>query len=490
MNGIPFFVTLTFLVFQSSRAQEPNPFLMTPAERTAYFERINGESQKDWERTVTALGIALPDSLSLPANDSRRPGGTFQKAGSSNWYDSAGNFYVRSAWGTWNNYDEQKANPYPQLPDPLLMLDGRLVKDPTTWWEMRRPQIVAAFDSEVFGKEPSLVPQVHWRMVSRLDSTIGSIPVTIKTLQGAVDNSLYPAISVTIQLILATPRAMKGPVPVMMEFGFILPPGFSFPGMPKQEGLPWQEQVLRKGWGYAIYVPTSVQVDNGAGLTRGIIGLVNQGRARSPREWGALRAWAWGASCAMDYFESDSLVDARRICIEGVSRYGKAVLVAMAYDRRFAVALVASSGKGGAALYRRDYGESMGNICSSSEYHWFAGNLLRHVLAPNALTVDAHELIALCAPRPVFISCGSPAVEGNWVDDRGQFMAEVAAEPVYALLGRKGLGTNTMPPIGTSLVDGALAFRQHQDGHTVGPNWPYFLDYGEAYFRTLSLQQH
>jgi hypothetical protein len=490
MNSKTLLLTSTFLVFQSIRAQEPNPFLMTPAERTAYLERINGESQKDWERTVTALGIALPDSLPPPVNDRRRPADTFQKAGSSNWYDSAGNFYTRSAWGTWNNYVEEKANPYARLPDPLQMSDGSKVGDSATWWGIRRPQIAAAFDSEIFGKEPTYLPAVHWSMVSRLDSTIGSIPVTIKMLHGIVDNSLSPAINVTIQLVLTIPRAMKGPVPVVMEFGFNFPPGFSFPGMPKQEGPTWQEQVLRKGWGYAVYVPTSVQADNGAGLTRGIIGLVNHGRARSPEDWGALRAWGWGASRALDYFESDSLVDARKICIEGVSRYGKAVLVAMAYDRRFAVALVASSGKGGAALYRRDFGESMGNICSSSEYHWFAGVLIWHVLTPSALTVDAHELIALCAPRPVFVSCGAPAVEGNWVDDRGQFMAEVAADPVYVLLGKKGLGTSTMPPIGTSLVEGPLAFRQHQEGHTVGPNWPYFLDYGEAYFKTLPLQQH
>jgi hypothetical protein len=474
---------------QSIRAQEPNPFLMTPAERTAYFEKINSESRRDWERTVAALGLTLPKSHPPAVKDRRRPAGTFQKDNSSNWYDSAGNFYVRSDWGAWNNYDERKANPYSQLPDPLQMADGRRVKDPATWWEVRRPQIVAAFDNEVYGKEPSFVPEVIWKTVGLLDTTIGGTPVIMKTLQGIVDNSIFPSIGVTIQLVLVVPRAAISPVPVVMEFGFIFPPGFSFPGMPKQEGPSWQEQVLGKGWGYAIYVPTSVQADNGAGLRKGIIGLVNRGKSRSFTDWGALRAWAWGASSAMDYFETDSSVDARKVCIEGVSRYGKAVLTAMAYDRRFAVALVASSGKGGAALYRRDYGESMGNICSSSEYHWFAGNLFRYVTAPRKLTVDAHEMIALCAPRPVFISCGSPGVEGNWVDDRGQFLAGVAAGPVYTLLGRQGLGTSTMPPIGTSLMNGTLAYRQHEDGHTVGPNWPYFLDFAEAHFKKLSQQE-
>lgn len=486
MKNIALYLILMSVVLPSSRAQEPNLFQMTPSEREAYFARISAESRKDWERTVKALGIVLPEQLPPPDEDHRKPLGTFQKAGSSNWYDSAGNTYVRSAWGTWNNYDEKKANPYPHLPDPLLLANGQRVRDSAVWWKVRRPEIVAAFDDEIFGREPAHLPAVHWRTESRIDSAIGGIPVTVKSLQGAVDNSSYPGINVTIELTLTTPGDAKGPVPVVMEFGFNFPPGFSFPGMPKQEGPPWQEQVLRKGWGYAVYVPTSVQADNGAGLTGGIIGLVNQGRARASEDWGALRAWAWGASRVMDYFESDSLLDARRVCIEGVSRYGKAVLVAMAYDRRFAVALPASSGKGGAALYRRDYGESMGNICSSGEYHWFGGNFLRWVLAPNALAVDAHELIALCAPRPVFISCGSPEVEGRWVDDTGQFMAEAAAEPVYFLLGKKGLGTGTMPPIGTNLANEALAFRQHHDGHTVGPNWPYFLDFAEVHFKRLS----
>jgi len=325
------------------------------------------------------------------------------------------------------------------------------------------------------------------------DTMVGAIPVITKEIVGHVDNSNDTSIVVNIQLTLTTPAKAKLPqggfqkVPVIMEFGFVFPPGFRFPGMPEQKGpqpKSGQEQVLAKGWGFAVYVPTSVQPDNGAGLTEGIIGLVNKGQPRPPDQWGALRAWAWGASRCMDYFETDSSVDARKIGIEGLSRYGKAVLVTMAYDQRFAIVLVGSSGKGGAALYRRDFGESMGNIGSSGEYHWFAGNLLKYVLNPGELSIDSHELIAFCAPRPVFISCGSPEKEGNWVDDKGQFMAEVAASPVYELLGQRGLGASTMPPIGTSLLDRTLAFRQHHEGHTVGPNWPYFLEFAQRYLGT------
>ena len=136
--------------------------------------------------------------------------------------------------------------------------------------------------------------------------------------------------------------------------------------------------MLAKGWGYAIIVPNSIQADNGAGLTRGIIGLCNKGQPRKPDDWGALRAWAWGASRALDYFETDKAVDAKQVGIEGLSRYGKAALVAMAYDPRFAIGFIGSSGEGGAKLHRRNFGELVENLTGSGEYHWMAGNFLKY----------------------------------------------------------------------------------------------------------------
>ncbi len=479
---------LAFAFSNIAQAQTKNIFQMTPEERNAYFAKVSAESEKDWQRMVDLLGIKLPVSLPPAAEDPNRPNNTFQRAGSNNWYDSTGNTYTRSAWGTWNNYDEAKANPFPILPDPLKLDDGKPVKTAETWWKEKRPEIMAQFDSEIFGKIPSNIPAVHWEVVSTKDTIVGKIPVVTKELVGSVDNSMDTSISVNIQVTLTVPAQAKHTVPVIMEFGFVFPPGFKFPGMPEQKGPTWQEQVLDNGWGYAIYVPTSVQADNGAGLTEGIIGLVNKGQPRPLDQWGALRAWAWGASRVLDYFETDKSVDAKKVGLEGVSRYGKAVLLTMAVDQRFAIVCVGSSGKGGAAFYRRDYGEDMGNICSSSEYHWFAGNFIKYILTPNDLSVDSHELIDLCAPRPVLVSEGSPEHEGNWVDDKGQFMATAAAGPVYELLGEKGLGTSTMPPIGTSLLDGTLAFRQHEDGHTVGPNWPYFLKFAEKYLSVSHAQ--
>jgi hypothetical protein len=273
----------------------------------------------------------------------------------------------------------------------------------------------------------------------------------------------------------------------MMEFGFVFPPGFRLPTAPagSTPQKTWQEQVLEKGWGFAILVPTSYQADNGAGLTQGIIGLVNKGRTRKPDDWGALRAWAWGASRAIDYFESDKDVDARQVGIEGLSRYGKAAIVAMAYEPRLAIGFIGSSGAGGTKILRRVLGEQVENLASSGEYHWFAGNFIKYAgpLTANDLPVDAHELVALCAPRPIFISSGSPTVEGQWVDAKGMFLGGVHAGPVYKLLGRKDLGTVEFPPIETALIDGEIAFRQHSGGHTTGPNWPSFLNWASRYIK-------
>jgi hypothetical protein len=179
-------------------------------------------------------------------------------------------------------------------------------------------------------------------------------------------------------------------------------------------------------------------------------------------------------------------VDAKHVGIEGLSRYGKAALVTMAYDQRFAIGFIASSGAGGAKIHRRHFGEQVENVAGQGEYHWMAGNYLKYAgpLTPNDLPVDAHELVALCAPRPVFISAGSLEVEGRWIDAKGMFLAGVGAGPVYRLLGKRDLGTADYPPMETGLVSGEVAFRQHRGGHTAGPNWPTFLTWAERYFGT------
>jgi len=383
------------------------------------------------------------------------------------------------------NYDEARANPYPTLPDPLVLRNGKRVTKPSVWWDTRRAQIVEDFDREVYGRVPATVPTVRWEVVSTTAEKIGATPVITKQVIGHVDNSAFSQIIVDIELSVTTPAQASGPVPIVMELYFKPRPGMQLPPPPGgPQPKDWREQLLEKGWGFALLNPTSVQADNGAGLSRGIIGLVNKGQPRKPDDWGALRAWAWGASRALDSLESDRAVDATRVAIEGLSRYGKAALVTMAYDPRFAIGLIGSSGAGGAKLHRRDFGERVENLAAISEYHWMAGNYLKYAgpLSAKDLPVDAHELIALAAPRPLFIGAGSAEIEGGWIDARGMFMAAAAAGPVYRLLGRKDLGTSTLPQPETPLIAGDLAFRQHSGGHTNAPNWATFLSFADRYF--------
>jgi hypothetical protein len=397
------------------------------------------------------------------------------------------------------NYDESKADVYPNIPDPLLLNDGKRVTSANVWWSKRRPEIVEAFDREVYGRVPANLPRVTWEVVSTTQEKNGDVAVITKQLKGHVDNSIDPDIKVDIDLTLSTPANAKGPVPVIMEFGFSrefmaqmakrFPPAGGGPGGPQgSAGATWQQQVLGKGWGYAELVPTSYQADNGAGLTAGIIGLMNKGQPRKPDDWGTLRAWAWGVSRALDYFETDKAVDAKQVGLEGHSRYGKATLVTMAYEPRLAIAYVSSSGEAGAKLFRREFGEQIGNVAGTQEYHWMAGNFLKYdgPLTVADLPVDANELIAMCAPRPVFVSGGATQGDG-WVDAKGMFLAAAGAGPVYTLLGKKDMGTTEFPPMQTTLIDGDIGFRQHSGGHTPGPNWPAFIAFASKYLQAAPI---
>lgn len=388
------------------------------------------------------------------------------------------------------NFDDAKVPPYPPPPDPLVFPDGKAIKTPKQWWSVRRPQIVKLLESEMYGSIPLNVPKVTWSVVRSKNDSLSGIPVHITRLKGHVDNSIDPNITVDIDVILALPANVKQPVPVIEAFDFLpndfgdAPIRFSGQAARPSSGLLGptpREHVLARGYGYASISTSSIQADNSAGFARGIIGLTNRGARRTPEQWGVLRAWGWGASRLLDYLETNPAVDAKRVGTSGHSRYGKAALVAMAFDRRFAIGYISSSGEGGAKLSRRDFGEKVENLTREGGYHWMAGNFLKYggPLTRNDLPVDSHDLIALCAPRPLFISAGSPDAGDAWVDAKGSFLAAVAAGGVYRLLGARDLGTSTYPPMLTEIGSGEIAFRQHDQGHTPNPNWPYFLDFAQ-----------
>jgi hypothetical protein len=440
------------------------------------------------------------------------------------------------------NYDESLATPYPDLPDLLTLKNGKKVTTPDIWWKQRRPESVEDMEKEVYGRLPKKIPAVKWTVDISEREMVGFIPVIAKKLTGLVDNSEYPFIDVNLSMVVVLPANAAGPVPVLMMFGMANLPA---PAQPNQNELelvnqafrkllserdpevkaifdkypaynpitrattafpfgnmggqananadpPSTQQLLTAGWGYAMIDPSSIQADNGAGLTKGIIGLVNKGQSRKPDDWGSLRAWAWGAARGLDYLETNPAVDSKHVGIEGVSRYGKAALVTLAFEDRFALALVGSSGKGGATLHRRNFGEAVESLTGNGEYHWMAGNYLKYGAAESTsgvgnaeqMHVDSHSLIAMCAPRLTFISYGIPEKgDPKWLDQKGSYMATIAAGAVFKLLGVKDIGVSNdykievMPPYNTSMLDGELAWRQHDGGHTDAPNMKYFIEW-------------
>jgi len=454
------------------------------------------------------------------------------------------------------NYDEALANPYPNLPDVLTLKNGKKVTTPEMWWNLRRPEIVEDMDREVYGRVPKNIPGIKWTVTVTDKEFVNRIPVIAKHITGHVDNSAYPLINVDIDMVLVVPANAKGPVPVLMMFGpgrlpapaqpdpasldaintalrklladsdptvkaalekypayqpiaaapGSTPFGFGPPPAPKAPtpdvpGVPGvnndgpsTEQLIADGWGYATINPASVQADNGAGITRGIIGLVNKGQPRKPDDWGALRAWAWGANEALKYIAiSEPAVDSKQVGIEGVSRYGKAALVTAAYNPDFAMVLVGSSGEGGAKLNRRNFGEAVESL-TGGEYYWMAGNFMKYGASEAKfgaktaadLPVDSHELIAMCAPRLTFISYGLPEKgDAKWLDHQGSYMGAIAAGPVFKLLGVKDLGVSNdykvekMPPVNTPMLDGQLAWRQHDQGHQDQANMKWFIKWAD-----------
>lgn len=450
-----------------------NPEAVAARQRNAEF------AAADRKLMMELLKLREPGPLPLPETDPKRPANTRRAPNSANnWTDGvAGHTIVCSSWGNWTNYDLTKAD-VGTLPDPLVLKNGQPVRDADTWWKKRRSEILQDFVSEIYGRIPANTPKVAWE-ITETDATALGGTARFRRIVGHIDNSSYPDATPAVNLTLYTPASAAAPVPVMVIVG-----GGGF-GPPRPgSGLGPQQEVLVKqlfaqGWGYATFNPGSVQADSGAGLNAGIIGLVNRGKARQPDDWGALAAWSWGLSRAIDYFETDRDVDAKRLGVEGHSRYGKAAVVAAAFEPRWAICFSSCSGEGGTKLHRHDVGESVDNVCGASEYHWMAGNFLKYGGNWDALPVDQHELIALVAPRPIFVTGGTTDL---WSDPVGEFKACVGAGPVYRLLGKKDVGRTDMPAPDEELISGDIGYRIHAGGHTDALDWPTFLKFADKYF--------
>jgi hypothetical protein len=459
----------------SARAQSPD---VAP---------VNVTNEMDRAQMLEQLGITLPPPGTFPPRleDPNRPSNAWPRdAGNpeGNWTDARNNTLTRSAFGLWVTYDDDKVGAYTPI-DLLTMKDGSPVLTPEDWWTRRRPEIQKDVEATVWGVMPdrSLLPRVDWRVEADSTGGEGDVPYRDRTLVGSIDTSRYPQVRNVprIDVVLRVPAGASWPVPVVIVFGG-----------PNALETNWN-YVKAQGWAVAMFNPATLQPDNGAGLTSYLIGLVNQGRWRKPGDWGTLVAWTWGIGRILDYFERTRDVDASRVGLVGHSRFGKAAMVAMAYETRLATVYPSAGGKLGAAMMRRHWGQNLESIAAANEYHWMAGNAFKYMgpLSPGSylprrvelLPVDAHSLVALAAPRPVFLNGGTT---DTWSDAPGTYLAGRDASPVYELLGRTGLVMNdgAWPRADVDYLEGDIGYRVHEGGHTPAPDWPAFVRFARKYF--------
>lgn len=435
---------------------------------------------------ILALGLALgaQQPATQPAGRAAAPQAAQGTGRSTNLGSDPNGNPLRLAvkTGHVSNYDEAKVAPY-TLPDPLVMADGSPVRDAATWSSRRRPEILRQYETEIYGRVPASAPKVTWR-VAETDPAAREGASLRRLVVGTIGDG---ADAPRIQLTVHTPAAAKAPVPLILLVNFgggpAPPPGSPAAGRGRgfNTDPPAAAEILARGWGYATVGYQDIQPDRAGAWNEGVIGRTPSPRQQllAPDEWGTISAWSWGISRIIDFFETDKAVNAKRIAVFGHSRLGKTVLWASAKDERIAAVFSSCSGEMGAALARRDWGETVDDMAQNFPWQ-FAGNFQKWVGRWNEMPVDAHMLIALSAPRPVFVTGGTT---DQWADPVGMFQAQVAAGAVYRLLGKKDLGTTTRPPLDTPLTTGDLGWHYHTGGHTAtAADWKAFLEFVAKYF--------
>jgi hypothetical protein len=384
---------------------------------------------------------------------------------------------LAKATGHVSNYSEDKVPPY-TLPDPLVLADGQKVTSAEVWAKKRRPEILKFYQTEIYGGIPDRAPKVMWE-VSETDPKARDGAAVMRRVVGRMgEKPDGPKMTLTVY----TPAKADKPVPVLLSISFGVRMGM---GPPRPGAFDPIAEVLGRGWAYAIVGYGDIQPDRADRWTEGVIGLtLKEGQMRpTPDQWGTISAWAWGVSRCIDYLETDKGIDPRRVAITGASRLGKTVLWAGAQDERVAAVFAVVPGEMGASLIRRDWGETLDDMAQNFPWQ-FAGNFQKWVGKWNDLPVDQHMLIALCAPRPVYVNGG---LTDQWSDPKGEFLALVAAGPVYRLLGAKDLGVTEIPELDKPVTTGSLAFHYHSSGHTAVPaDWKAFLDLAERHYKAAS----
>ena len=387
------------------------------------------------------------------------------------------------------NYDEALVGTY-TLPDPLVLANGKPVRDAKTWTEKRRPEIVRLFEENEYGRSPARPKDMSFDVFDK-----GSPAFDGKATRRQVTIYFSPDKNgPKLDLLEYVPAKATKPVPLLLQISFSAnSSSVDDPGV--KPGEVWGRdkkkvpapkfglgrldvpRLMDAGIGVATFYYGDVDPDFLGGLPYGVRALyLKPGQTEpAPDEWGAISAWAWGMSRAMDYLETDKAVDPKRVAIYGVSRLGKTVMWAGAHDTRFAMVIASCSGEGGAALSRRDYGETIAHLVAPSRYPYqFCANYAKYAKHVDQLPVDANMLVALIAPRPLLLQTGST---DNWSDPKGEFLAAVAADPVYRLLGKQGLDTDQWPPAGTPILHD-IGYYMHNGGHgTMPADWDIFLKF-------------
>jgi hypothetical protein len=478
-------------------------------------------SVMDRDRMLCIQGLTFP-AMPPRLEDPNRPVNAWPVNAANpegNWTDARGHTVVRTNFGLWHTYDSDAGlaggalsgvgdyGPFssPRYTDlDLFQMESQSarVNSATDWWLYRRPEIAALVQKQLYGTPiPDSWP-ISWSVSAE---TTGSQVVAgvsyayrQKTIVGTVDTSSYPELRnrpvITAQCRF--PAATGKRYPVVVTFG---------------EGLARFQYTAPHDYGTCSYSPTAVQPDNGnaGALSSYLIGLMNRGDWREPDDPGSLVAWGWGISRLIDYFSTDADIDEDRVAVEGHSRYGKATLVAAAYDDRVVVAWPSDAGAMGTAIMRRHYGESLEFVASASgEYHWVNGNIMKYAGPLQAggyiprkvelLDVDAQHTTALLAPRAIFVTNGTdtpPGFGDAWADPRGTFLSGKLASPAWELLGWKGqvVPADTVftsgqdesiggtPPFNVAFVEGTVGWRRQIEGHTPVPNWPTFAAFAARY---------
>jgi hypothetical protein len=483
-----------------------SPFPPVPGADTTTTE--------DRQQMLWQLGITQP-TLPPVADDPNRPSNVMPMPayGQDVYADSLGHYVTRSSFGQWNSYDDDTgaaggalspAGPYgpdtrPRYPDIPLLGAGH--RTPTDWWVRRRPEILRLVQDNLYGRIPSreLWPAIAWSTGQATTGTANGVAYVERPITGTIDTSSFPALrnAPMIQATLRTPLDMQGQrVPVMIVIG--------------GNNSEWQFTAPR-GYGVCGFNPLALQPDSGgANMSSYIIGLINQGNWRRPADWGALAAWSWGISRLIDFFETHPDVDATRIGVQGLSRYGKATLVAAAYDPRIGAAFPSDAGQLGTSWARRTWGETFEIVFGGdTEYHWVCGRGMRYLgeLHPGSywpravwnLPVDVHSVMSLVAPRIVMTNGGEdipPGFGDAWTDPRGMYLSGALSSPAWELLGWPGQvvppGTvftsgpgeavGGTPPVDAAFIDGTVGYRRHHQGHTAVPDWPSFMELTARHF--------